>query len=221
MTAGLLAYKLCDREYDCEHCALDAAMSGSEPRQEAENGCAQTEFRRDRRYHATHCWVSEVGERRVRCGVDAFAAGLLNHATTVVFPPARSRLLQGQAGCWIVVDVGLVPIRSPVSGTIVRSNDSLHSDPGLMMRKPYDEGWLFEAALEKGLDEQGGLIDAEKMRGLAETQTRRLRRRAHRRTAELQSSIGQTLADGGEPLADLPRILGARQYRRLILRLLS
>ena len=29
MSAGLLRYRLCDREYDCEHCPLDAALRGA------------------------------------------------------------------------------------------------------------------------------------------------------------------------------------------------
>ena len=29
MGAGLLRYRLCDREYDCEHCPLDAALRGA------------------------------------------------------------------------------------------------------------------------------------------------------------------------------------------------
>lgn len=31
MSAGLLSYRLCDREYDCEHCPLDAALRGAPP----------------------------------------------------------------------------------------------------------------------------------------------------------------------------------------------
>lgn len=31
MDAGVLTFKLCDRDFDCEHCPLDAALHGTSP----------------------------------------------------------------------------------------------------------------------------------------------------------------------------------------------
>jgi len=33
MLADVVAYKLCDREYDCEHCPFDRALRGNAPPQ--------------------------------------------------------------------------------------------------------------------------------------------------------------------------------------------
>lgn len=33
MLAGVLTYRLCDRQYDCEHCPLDAALRETAPSQ--------------------------------------------------------------------------------------------------------------------------------------------------------------------------------------------
>jgi glycine cleavage system H protein len=34
-------------------------------------------------------------------------------------------------------------IYAPVAGTILESNETLTSDPGLINREPYGQGWLF------------------------------------------------------------------------------
>jgi len=34
-------------------------------------------------------------------------------------------------------------IYAPVSGTITKTNNALESDPGLINKSPFDEGWIF------------------------------------------------------------------------------
>jgi hypothetical protein len=57
-TAGVLAYRLCDLEYDCDHCPLDAALRGAARRADAAPmATGGFEFPADRRYHAGHGWM--------------------------------------------------------------------------------------------------------------------------------------------------------------------
>ena len=108
MTAGMVAYKLCTRDYDCENCPLDVALRGADNVSRVETGAgthpapvtgekqstsARWDFPADRRYHACHSWVLPLSGRRVRCGVDAFAAHLLGQVTSVVFPTAASDVM--------------------------------------------------------------------------------------------------------------------------------
>ena len=83
MSAGLVAYKLCDRDYECEGCPFDEALGAAPSRREvalrAEPRRAAWEFPPDRRYAATHAWAQESDGRRLRCGRGAGYAPEIPH----------------------------------------------------------------------------------------------------------------------------------------------
>jgi glycine cleavage system H protein len=49
-------------------------------------------------------------------------------------------------------------IYSPVAGTVVESNSTLSSDPGMINREPYGQGWLFKMQPED--PKPNGLLSA-------------------------------------------------------------
>ena len=219
MTAGLLAWRLCDRGFDCERCPLDAALQRGAPRAEAPAppAGAPWEFRDDRRYHRSHAWARSVAPGLVRCGIDAFASQFAASATSVVLAAVDSRVERGHAGAWLIDDSGLLPLRAPVSGRVTARNLRVQCDPGLLARAPYDDAWLYEVCGDEALERQGGLLTAAQMRERSEAQMRRLRAEVAQHVEAFRAAVGPTLADGGEPLADLRRIVGAPRYRRLVL----
>jgi glycine cleavage system H protein len=220
MTAGLISYKLCTREYDCENCPLDAAMRGADeglpgPKQEWHPETQGWEFRSDRSYHPFHSWAMIVEGNRVRWGLDVFAARMLSHVSSVVLPNLRTRLQKSQRGCWLMDDSEMIPVCSPVSGTVLYTNPSVQMDPTLISSSPYDQGWLAEVQCPGGLEGQTGLLGAEEQRKKTTKQLQQLHRSVSREL-EKGANLGPTMADGGEQLADLRRILGAGRYHRLI-----
>jgi len=225
MTAGLLAHRLCDREVDCDHCPLDAALRGVEPAGEEPEAVGEVpdlewEFRADRQYSLSHWWVQSLGEGRVRYGLDAFAARLLGHVTSTIFPTEGSPLLRGEPACWLLDDAELIPLRSPLTGSLLRTNRRLQENPALIGTSSYDKGWLLEARCEGNLDRQKHLIDAAAMRRRAAHDLRDLYREV---SSHLQkgSAVGPTLADGGQRLTELRGILGTERYHQLIRSLLG
>lgn len=225
MRAGLIAYKLCDRDFDCESCPLDAALRGDA---NSEAHAAATEapaaspaplFPEDRRYHRSHAWIEQVDDGRCRFGMDAVAARLLAHARKIVLPPVKTHLSQGRTAWWVLDDEVLIPLPSPLSGTVLRVNPRLADDPSLLAAAPYDDGWLVEARGRSSLDDQPNLLDAEQQARHTATQLARIGRHVARIVGS-DGAIGPTLADGGEHLTDLRQILGAQRYRRLVLSIL-
>jgi len=218
MTAGVVSYRLCDREYDCDHCPLDAALRSAGPTEEANDlPCPSLrDYRTDRRYHEAHTWAQPLEEGRVRCGIDAFAARLLHPVHSVILPALDSRVQQGQAGCWMATDTELLPLRSPLSGSVVARNGLLRDSPDLVTSSPYEEGWLYELTCSREA-EQRLLLEAEASRRLSVKQFRQLREQAERAAARDRGGVGPTLPDGGSPLVDLRRVLGPRRYLRLVL----
>jgi len=226
MSAGLVAYKLCDRGFDCENCFFDEAMRGVEPpsrsmRRDPPDTGPTLEFRDDRQYHRCHTWAQPREDGRTRVGLDGFAARLVGRASSVVFPALHTRLSQGRIACWLVDEAELIPLRSPVSGSVLVYNTVAQLDAALLSTRPYDEGWLLEVDLAESIGGSDPLLGAEAIRGQSSEQWEQLHERAHHELSEASASVGPTLPDGGERLTDLRQLLGAERHRRLILPFLS
>ena len=229
MSAGLVAWKLCDRDFDCERCPFDRAMRGGEagPSPEPEEprpaaGAAASapaatprrgfanRFPDDRRYHPAHTWVVRTAGGRARIGLDAFAARLAGEAGAVIVPAAGSPLRQGEVACWLTAGragAGPIPVRSPVSGTVRRRNPRVGEDPSLVAASPYDEGWLLEVDLAADGQGRGGAgrdrVRAEDRRLLAAEEAReRSERQLAELLAEASSALGEAGAGVGPTLPD-------------------
>jgi len=226
MTAGLVAYKICDHDFDCDNCPLDAGLRGGEPRREADSAAGADrdealDFPDDRLYHASHTWAMALQDGSVRIGIDAFAAGLLSRAGVVILPAEGSQLRQGRVGCWLMEDTRPVPLLSPLSGKVLRRNQRVQKSPRLVTDSPYGAGWLLEADCADRETESSVLLDAERLRVRVQRQMTTFRKKVSQLLEPSHRTVGPTLADGGEQLTDIRRILGPARYRRLILRFLG
>lgn len=216
MSAGVLAFKLCDRDFECERCPLDLALGAARaPRAPERAPRARVEFPNDRAYSAGHGWVLPLGAARVRTGLDALAARLVERVHGLVLPAAGTHAKAGQPLVWLIDDHEAVPVSAPVDGVVLASNPSVRDDPGLALRDPYGAGWLVELARDEGTSTR--LTDATLARHRAARDLWELRRLAARH----DSSVGRTARDGGRPIRDLRRVLGARRYQRLLRRWLG
>jgi len=218
MTAGLVAWKLCDHDFDCEHCPLDEALRGPGARPQAASlpeAAPALEFPPDRRYHRLHGWVGERRDGRARVGLDAFAVRLLDRVSSIVLPAPDSRVEQGRTACWVADDSELIPLCAPISGRVCATNHLVQENPGLVGASPYVSGWLFEIE-ESETESPEGLLTAEQMNARAVSQMQQLNRRVCAGLAP-DARVGVTMADGGVRLHDLRKVLGIGRYHRLIL----
>lgn len=223
MTAGLVAYKLCDRAYDCEHCPLDTALRGATtPPSRGERGRHQPMwvFRPDRQYHTKHGWVLRLDDRRVRYGLDVFAARLLSHISQVVLPTPKTRVCRGEAACWVKDAEELIPLAAPISGIVGKVNHQVQTLPHSICGSPYDDGWLLEILHDQDPTEDESLLGAVRMQVQSNRQLGLLRAQAARYLPH-DRTVGPTLLDGGELVKDLWRVLGSQRYHDLVRPLIS
>jgi len=232
MAAGLVAYKLCDRDFDCDACPFDAVMRGQAPGAPATRASAESPaprlpapsallFPDDRRYHPTHTWVMLAGHDLVRIGLDAVATSLAGEASSVVLPVEGALMAPGAAGCWLVDESGTLPLRMPVSGTVARANGLLRNHPRLVITDPYGSGWLVEVVCADPERVVAGLEPASEARARAQDELRSFESALAALAVSGTGEVGATLADGGERLRDWRRILGPARYRREVLRLVG
>lgn len=219
MQARLVAYKLCDRNFDCEHCAFDAAMHGAMPHPCSAFQQTQTQdacYPADRLYARKHTWLKTVEPGRHRVGVDAFAAGLVNPVGAAILPPPGTHLEQDQPGCWLADESGPLPIRMPLTGRLVEGNPTLRKWPQLTATDPYGDGWLLELTTDPNDVPPLHLHDAPTMRKKTEEDWIRLNRKLESAIHSGRDQVGPTMQDGGERLMNLRSILGPMAYRGLM-----
>ena len=95
------------------------------------------------KYTPTHEWVSLNGK--------IATIGITDHAqkeiSDVVFVelPKPERLLKQKESAMVIESVkAAFDIYAPVSGKVVKVNDTLKDKPELVNCSPYGEGWLFQ-----------------------------------------------------------------------------
>ncbi len=228
MSAGLLAFHLCDRHYDCDNCPLDASLrrvdlmrrtrecpAGPIP---AGDAGPMWEFRNDRLYGSGHCWVQKRGSRRLRYGLDAFAASLLAPLQGIIYPARGTRIQRGGILCWLRTGKRPIPVRSPVGGRLAQCNALVQTDPSHLTVSPYDDGWLAEIR-EYSRADLHLLNLASRACRTAEADNLVLKKEVDTLLRQGRRA-GATLPDGGLPVTGLRELLGEPAYSRLVKRFL-
>ena len=152
MSAGLLKYRLCERNYDCENCPLDAALSGHAMRPPSQVTIVSPSelahsFPDDRLYTPGHAWLQSISTADgmlFRFGIDAFAATIFGNCRGVSCYAADDHPTPNQVLCELDLGLGVVFVTVPVPATIVAKNERLAHDPGQLISACYGDGWVGE-----------------------------------------------------------------------------
>ena len=159
MMSGTVTFKLCDRDYDCEHCAFyQAWLETKEDRYKVgemdshrhrpgHDGTGYSlspgnqEFIGDVFLHPTHVWARVEEQGKVRIGLDDFAQRLVGRIYNVGLPVAETRISNEGAYWRIVHAAGETKVPIPIKGTLEKGNEKLMVSPSLINQDPYGEGW--------------------------------------------------------------------------------
>jgi glycine cleavage system H protein len=107
-----------------------------------------------------HVWAKPMEDGSVRVGMTAVAAKLSGEKLAAVTIKARAigqEVAQGKSVATVESSKFVGPVPAPVTGVLVRGNDKLDSDPNLVMRDPYGEGWIAEMKPSNWDGEKGNL----------------------------------------------------------------
>lgn len=107
-----------------------------------------------------HVWAKPVEDGIVRVGMTAVAAKLSGSnlaAVTIKAKAVGQEVPQGKSVATVESSKFVGPVPAPITGVLVRGNDALASDPNLVTRDPYGEGWIAEIKPSNWDGEKGGL----------------------------------------------------------------
>lgn len=109
-------------------------------------------------YTETHEWIKREGDK-VRIGITDHAQSELTDVVYVELPKI-DRSANAREAIAVVESVKAASdIYAPVKGTVVEANKGLETDPGLVNREPYGQGWLFALKIDNP-DDLKSLKDA-------------------------------------------------------------
>ena len=93
------------------------------------------------RYTREHEWALAEGAR-VRVGITYFAQQELGDVVYVELPATGGTVTRGARFAVVESVKAVSDIYAPVSGTVVEVNGRLSTEPELLNKDPYGEGWI-------------------------------------------------------------------------------
>ena len=246
--AGVLSYRLCDRNYECEQCELFHAMRGHgvgaaavgeyipadeaaqlEPSLAAVEDqvnayvsklIAGCELHLDRPYTPGHFWLSDSAVDGVTVGLDGHVLRVLHPVDDLVPPPAGVLLKRGEPCGWIVRGRVTIPLEAPISGEVEAVNDAYIAQLRSGTVSGARDEWLFRISPHESPDAVPNVYFGDRTLVWFLKKIRMLKGCLREVVAvEGQAALGPTLADGGVTNLNVEQVLGRERFEALVDRL--
>jgi glycine cleavage system H protein len=111
----------------------------------------------DLQYTRTHEWIRIEGDEGI-VGITDYAQDALGDVVYVELPEVGARFEAGAAFGAVESVKAASDLYMPVAGEVIAVNDALVSQPEILNRDPYGEGWLIKIKVAPGV---GALMSAE------------------------------------------------------------
>ncbi len=244
MTAGVISFKLCPFNFDCEHCDFDKAMRShvrsEKIRAKVKRHRAKTQVKSkavaraspdsektvlfftfsvgklEKRVclHPAHLWALQIEAQKWKVGADKLLAYILPPPAKFEWYDLNKNVSQDQVFGRIVTQAGSVPLTIPLSGRLIQTNPKLTQHPELVQQDPYGEGWLATIEWSQKHSELEKFYTGFAGRRFLEEEAQHLKFLLKHRGIEVDQ-IGDTLRDGGVDIKYLHQVLPAELCLKL------
>ena len=109
------------------------------------------------KYTKEHEWIKFDSENEITVGITDYAQEALGDVVFVELPQSGHEAETGSSVATIESVKAVSDIYSPLDGVITDTNNTIKSDPAVVNREPYGNGWLFKMKLSGKSD---GLLSA-------------------------------------------------------------
>ncbi len=160
------------------------------------------------RYHPGHTWALGESPNLVRIGMDDFATKLTGEIEHVTLPQRGQWIRQGQK-VWSLVRNGVkVDMVSPIEGSVADINEAAVSDPSLISKDPYGEGWMVTVQSPDAKTNFRNLLTGALARWWTEESSMRLQRL-------VPCALGALAQDGGAAMNDIAGTIPAAEWPKV------
>ena len=118
----------------------------------------QYDFTTDRFYNSNHLWIKENDSGQVTVGMDELGLDSLGEMAYLTLPDVGTAVEMGKAMGTMEAAKMTGEIYAPVSGIVVKKNDTVLQNPLLVNEKPYDNGWLIKIDPINWEDDSAGMV---------------------------------------------------------------
>lgn len=241
MLAGIINYKLCNQNFQCERCDFDKVMHGLLPNNidnrynknsidieydddlnvsQKINQYLYTIFSScriylDRFYHQSHFWYKVESDNVVRVGINSLIIKILEPIQKIILPKIGELYCQDQLIAKISCKAKTLPLYSPIKGKILEINDLFLFNNFQKASAEDDYYFKMEAkGVEGKLHQLCGNISGLKYFATSVN----LVRKYLKMTFNLPhpSRLGTTIADGGRTEMCLEKVIGVKNYQNLL-----
>lgn len=230
MTSGLISYKLCTRDYQCEECMFDqvirneAAAEGAmktarqpvrfDPIADTRNSSLNTDSALF--HHLKHCWAKVESPDDVWIGIDGILAKFVSRIKAVALPKKGDEIRQGDCFAHIIQEKHIMPLYSPVSGEVLFANNRLEKKPELLNSSFWDKGWLVRIKPDSLENDLKALMFGKKASQWYQKKEHEVVTSSLSMIDSAAPDIGATMHDGGERLHNLADMLTTEQYAQIM-----
>jgi glycine cleavage system H protein len=245
MEVGIVSYKICDRNFECETCPLDEGLRGDKtiknhPKQNKKNSINNSshkirEIKRDPSLerllkhkltdnyfvYSGHTWIKVLNSKLVKIGIDDIIATTLGSIDEVILPLVGEKI-QKDGNCGQIIQFEQVfSIVSPVSGKIINVNNDLIDFPNKLTLDPLHQGWMLDIEPDCLEDDLKYCRSGDTLYSWYLKEFKWLECNLNKSFQQENINLGMTLYDGGEISRNLRNYLPKEHYRRLIINLLG
>lgn len=235
VTAGVLSYRPCDRQFECEDCPLYLALRGHPAAAAVRDGTtaspageddavgrylaalgAGCTLHLDRCYSDEGLWMEELPSGEFRVGLDDYTLRLLQPLDGVVLPRVGVWLPHAAPCAWLNRGRLAIPLRCPVAGEVA----ALHPAP--VLAPPTDgeggeERWWFRLRPHEPVASAPGLYRHEALLRWFLARVHAVHEQLDAIMAPAAPSVERPLRqDGGLPIHDLEMVLGRERFEALV-----
>ncbi|RLE85077.1 MAG: glycine cleavage system protein GcvH [Thermoprotei archaeon] len=116
---------------------------------------------KDRKYTKTHEWLKIVEDSKARVGITDYAQRKLKSIVYVEVPEIGKEYSKEEVITTVESVKAVGEVLAPVRCKVVKFNEELDENPGLINQDPYNRGWIVEVEL-KDEEEIKSLLEAER-----------------------------------------------------------
>jgi len=219
METGLISYKLCTRNYQCETCMFDRVMRNdfgtvapvhshrSDQAFESGAGLHEALF-----FNRQHCWARVENPAQVRIGIDSILTNFVVKVRAVSLPKPGDRVEHGRVFAHVIQEKHVLELVCPVGGVVSSVNALLFKSPELLVDDSWESGWLVAVQPDDLEHDLQHLLFGKKAKQWYEQCEQAVLETVGSMLEASSGALGPTLQDGGEQVGSLADILTSEQY---------